>query len=171
MTLHSGEVRGPDDFQRAFATVIKERPQGLLILDDPLFFQYRTSIVDFAAKHRLPAMHPFKESVEAGGFMAYSVRLADMYRRAAVLVDKILKGAKPADLPVEQPTAFELVINPEDGKSSSGLQSRRRCWPVPIRSSNERSEDHGTSARHRHTGPSNFPLQRTAHSRCSRLGR
>jgi len=67
VTLHSGEVRGPDDFQRAFAAVIKERPQGLLILDDPLFFQYRTSIVDFAAKHRLPAMHPFEESVGSRG--------------------------------------------------------------------------------------------------------
>lgn len=116
VTLHSGEVRGPDDFQRAFAAVITERPQGLLILDDPLFFQYRASIVGFAAKHRLPALHPFKESVEAGGLMAYSVSLADMFRRAAIIVDKILKGAKPADLPVEQPTTFELVINLKTAK-------------------------------------------------------
>jgi putative tryptophan/tyrosine transport system substrate-binding protein len=116
VTLHSSEVRGPDDFQGAFATMIKDRPEGLLILDDPLFFQYRTSIVDFAAKHRLPAMHPFKESVEAGGLITYSVNLADMYRRGAVIVDKILKGAKPADLPMEQPTTFELVINLKTAK-------------------------------------------------------
>jgi putative ABC transport system substrate-binding protein len=117
VTLHSGEVRGPDDFQGAFATMIKERPQGLLILDDPLFFQYRTSIVDFAAKHRLPTMHSFRESVEAGGLMTYSVSLTDLYRRAAHSVDKILKGAKPADLPVEQPTKFELVINLKTAKA------------------------------------------------------
>ena len=116
VTLHSGEVRGPDDFQGAFAAMIKERPQGLLVLDDPLFFTFRTSILDFAAKHRLPAMHPFREFVEAGGLMAYSVDLADMYRRAATIVDKILKGAKPADLPVEQPTTFELVINLKTAK-------------------------------------------------------
>jgi putative ABC transport system substrate-binding protein len=117
VTLHSGEVRGPDDFQGAFATMIKERPQALLMLDDPLFFQYRTSIVNFAAEHRLPAMHPFRESVEAGGLIAYSVSLADLYRRAAIYVDKILKGAKPADLPVEQPTKFELVINLKTAKA------------------------------------------------------
>jgi putative ABC transport system substrate-binding protein len=117
VTLHSDEVRGPDDFQGAFATMIKERPQGLLILDDPLFFQYRTSIVDFAAKHRLPAMHPFRESVEAGGLMTYSVSLTDLYRRAAVFVDKILKGAKPGDLPIEQPTKFELAINLKTAKA------------------------------------------------------
>ena len=116
LTLHAGEARGPDDLEGAFATMIKAPTQGLLILDDPLFFRTRGSIVDFAAKHRLPAMYAFRESVEAGGLMAYSVRLAEMYRHAATTVDKILKGAKPADLPVEQPTTFELVINLKTAK-------------------------------------------------------
>ena len=111
VTLQSREVRGPHDFERAFAAITKERPEALLTLDDPLIFQYQTSIVDFAAKKRLPAMHAWRESVEVGGLMAYSANLPDMQRRAATYVDKILKGAKPADLPVEQPTKFELVIN------------------------------------------------------------
>jgi putative tryptophan/tyrosine transport system substrate-binding protein len=111
VTLQSREVRGTDDFERVFAAITKERPEALLTLDDPLIFQYQASIVTFAAKTRLPAMHAFRESVEVGGLMAYSVNLPDMQRRAATYVDKILKGAKPADLPVEQPTTFELAIN------------------------------------------------------------
>jgi putative ABC transport system substrate-binding protein len=110
-------VRGPDDFEAAFAKMRRERPDALMILDDPLLFQYRASIVDFAAKRRLPAMHPFRESVEAGGLIAYSVNLPELNRRAAEYVDKILKGAKPADLPIEQPTKFELVINLKTAKA------------------------------------------------------
>ncbi len=117
VTLQTREVRGPDDFAAAFAKMRRERPDALMILDDPLLFQYRASIVDFAAKRRLPAMHPFRESVEAGGLIAYSVNLAELNRRAAEYVDKILKGAKPADLPVEQPTKFELVINLKTAKA------------------------------------------------------
>jgi ABC-type uncharacterized transport system substrate-binding protein len=117
VTLQSREVRGPHDFERAFAAITKERPEALLAVDDPLVFQYQTSIVDFAAKQRLPAMHAFRESVERGGLMAYSVNLPDMQRRAATYVDKILKGAKPADLPVEQPTTFELAINLKTAKA------------------------------------------------------
>jgi putative ABC transport system substrate-binding protein len=117
VTLQTREVRGPDDFEAAFAKMRRERPDALMILDDPLLFQYRASIVDFAAKRRLPAMHPFRESVEAGGLIAYSVNLAELNRRAAEYVDKILKGAKPADLPIEQPTKFELVINLKTAKA------------------------------------------------------
>jgi putative ABC transport system substrate-binding protein len=117
VTLQTREVRGPDDFEAAFAKMRRERPDALMILDDPLLFQYRASIVDFAAKRRLPAMHPIRESVEAGGLIAYSVNLAELNRRAAEYVDKILKGAKPADLPVEQPTKFELVINLKTAKA------------------------------------------------------
>ena len=117
VTLQSREVRGPDDFERAFAAITKERPEALLTLDDPLVFQYQTSIVDFAAKRRLPAMHPFRESVEAGGLIAYSVNLAELNRRSAEYVDKILKGAKPADLPVVQSTKFEFVINLRSAKA------------------------------------------------------
>ena len=117
VTLQSREVRGPDDFEAAFAKMSRERSDALMILDDPLLFQYRASIVGFAAKKRLPTMHPFRESVEAGGLIAYSVNLAELNRRAAEYVDKILKGAKPADLPVEQPTKFELVINLKTAKA------------------------------------------------------
>jgi putative ABC transport system substrate-binding protein len=111
LRLQSVEVRGPDDFQSALAAMTRARPEALLILADPLILAYRTQIVDFAARRRLPTMHPFRESVEVGGLMAYSVDLPDMYRRAATYVDKILRGAKPADLPIEQPTKFEFVIN------------------------------------------------------------
>ncbi len=117
VTLQTREVRGPDDFEAAFAKMRRERPDALMILDDPLLFQYRASIVGFAAKKRLPTMHPFRESVEAGGLIAYSVNLAELNRRAAEYVDKILKGAKPADLPIEQPTEFELVINLRTAKA------------------------------------------------------
>jgi putative ABC transport system substrate-binding protein len=117
VTLQSREVRGPDDFEAAFAKMSREHPDALMILDDPLLFQYRASIVDFAAKKRLPTMHPFRESVEAGGLIAYSVNLAELNRRAAEYVDKILKGADPAELPIEQPTEFELLINLKTAKA------------------------------------------------------
>ena len=117
MTVYAVDVRGPDDLERGFGTMIKDRPQGLLVLDDPLFVPHRTSIVEFAAKHRLPAMYPFREYAEAGGLMAYSVNLLDLARLAATSVDKILRGAKPSDLPIEQPTTFELVINLRTAKA------------------------------------------------------
>jgi putative ABC transport system substrate-binding protein len=111
LKLQSIQVRGPDDFQGAFTAMTRTRPEALVTLADPLTFTYRAEIVDFAAKSRLPAIHPFRESVEAGGLMAYGVDLPDMFRRAATYVDKILRGAKPADLPIEQPTKFDFVIN------------------------------------------------------------
>ena len=111
ITLHSLEVRSPDDLEGAFALMAKERPDALMTLDDHLFFQHRTSIVDFAAKRRLPAMHASREAAEAGGLVAYIVSASELFRRAAEYTDKILKGAKPGDLPFEQPTKFELVIN------------------------------------------------------------
>ena len=111
LRLQSVEVRGPDDFQGAFAAMTRARPEALLPLADPLIFAHGAQIADFAARSRLPAMHPFREFVEAGGLMAYSVDLTDMYGRAATYVDKILRGAKPADLPIEQPTRFDFVIN------------------------------------------------------------
>jgi ABC-type uncharacterized transport system substrate-binding protein len=105
------EVRSPDDLDRAFDAAIRSRAGALLILDSPLFNTHRTRIVNLAAKNRLPVIYGFGESVEAGGLMAYGVNVVDLWRRAATYVDKILKGARPADLPVEQPTKFELVIN------------------------------------------------------------
>ena len=109
--LQSLEVRGIDDFEKAFRAATKERASALIMLDDAFFFTHRTRIVKLATKSRLPAIYGFTESVEAGGLMSYAANLADMYRRAAVYVDKILKGAKPADLPVEQPKKFEFIIN------------------------------------------------------------
>ncbi len=109
--LRSLVVRGPDEFEGAFQAATQERAGALTLLGDPLMFRHRARNVDLAAKHRLPAMYGTREFVEAGGFMSYGPNLADLFRRAATYVDKILKGAKPADLPVQQPTRFELVIN------------------------------------------------------------
>ena len=117
VTVRAIDVRGPDDIEGRLGAMIKDRPQGLLVLDDPLFIPHRTSIVEFAAKHRLPAIYPFREYAEAGGLMAYSVNLFDLARHAATSVDKILTGAKPSDLPIEQPTKFELVVNLKTGKA------------------------------------------------------
>jgi putative ABC transport system substrate-binding protein len=109
--LQALEARGPDEIDRAFAAVARARTRALLILNDPVFTAHRKRIADLSTKHRLPAFGGTLEYTEAGGLMAYGPSFPDMYRRAATYVDKILKGAKPADLPVEQPTKFELVIN------------------------------------------------------------
>jgi putative ABC transport system substrate-binding protein len=108
LKLQHLEVRGPEDFERVFRVA---RASALLTVDDALVFTHRTQIVKLATKNRLPAIYGFTEFVEDGGLMSYAANLSEMYHRAAVYVDKILKGAKPADLPVEQPTKFELVIN------------------------------------------------------------
>jgi putative tryptophan/tyrosine transport system substrate-binding protein len=106
-----------DAFESALRAATKERPGALFVLFDPLLFLHRTRIVEFANKNRLPAMYPHREYAETGGLMAYGADLRDNFRRAAIYVDKILKGAKPADLPVEQPTKFELVINLKTAKA------------------------------------------------------
>ena len=105
------EARGPNELDGAFAAMARERLGALLVLSDAIFSFHRTRIADLAARSRVPAAYSVRESVEAGGLMSYGASFADLYRRAATYVDKILKGAKPADLPVEQPTRFELVIN------------------------------------------------------------
>jgi putative ABC transport system substrate-binding protein len=110
-------VSGPDALDDVFLRVTKERPDALFVLFDPLMFGHRMRIAEFASKNRLPSMYPHREYAESGGLMAYGVDLRDNYRRAASYVDKILKGAKPADLPVEQPTKFELVINLKTAKA------------------------------------------------------
>ena len=117
LTVRSWEVRAADDFERVFAALSKERPDGLYVAGGgPLLNVNRKRIVEFALKSRLPSMYQSKETVDAGGLMSYGVDLADSYRRVAYYVDRILKGAKPADLPVEQPTKFELVINLKTAK-------------------------------------------------------
>jgi putative ABC transport system substrate-binding protein len=110
------EARGADEIDRAFKTVARERTRAVLILNDPVFTAHRKLTADLSAKHRLPAVSGTLEYTEAGGLMAYGPSFPDMYRRAATYVDKILKGAKPADLPIERPTKFELVINLKTAK-------------------------------------------------------
>jgi len=111
-------ARGPDDFEGAFKAA---RGAGAVLpLGDPAFTRHRTRLTDLADRSRLPAMYVFREFVESGGLMSYGVNLRNNYRRAAYFVDRILKGAKPADLPVEQPTQFELVINMKTAKRHSG---------------------------------------------------
>ena len=111
LTVQSWEVRDTDGFEKVFAALSKERPDGLFVAGGPLMFANGKRIVGLALKSRLPSMYQSKEAVDAGGLMSYGADLADSYRRVAYFVDRILKGTKPADLPVEQPTKFELVIN------------------------------------------------------------
>ena len=114
MTVLPLEVKGPDDIDRAFATIRKERPGGLL--QSVALGRHRRRIVELAAKSRLPAIYVRGQWVAAGGLMSYGSSWPDLFRRAATYVDKILKGAKPADLPVERPTKFELIINLKTAK-------------------------------------------------------
>jgi putative tryptophan/tyrosine transport system substrate-binding protein len=111
LTLQPLEVRGPREFDGAFVAMTRERAHALFGAAGVLTFEHRKTIVDLAAKHRIPTMWGHRQFVEAGGLMSYAVNFYDQVRRAATYVDKILKGAKPGDLPVEQPTKFELVIN------------------------------------------------------------
>jgi putative ABC transport system substrate-binding protein len=109
--LHSLPVRNPGDFEPAFDAVARLRPQALIVVEDPLTSGQMKEIVEFAARARLPALSGFREFAALGGLMSYGADIVDLYRRAAGYVDKICKGASPADLPVEQPNKFELVIN------------------------------------------------------------
>ncbi len=111
VTIISLEVKGPDDMDDTFARIGKERPGALLVVGDKLFATHQKRIFEFVGKSRLPAIYSQRGYVDAGGLMSYGSNFADQYRRVATYVDKILKGAKPADLPVEQPTKFELVVN------------------------------------------------------------
>jgi putative ABC transport system substrate-binding protein len=111
------EVRRPDELDRAFSTMTRERSDALIVFPSSMLFSERRRIVALVAKSRLPSMFNNRESVELGGLISYGTNLADLNRRAATYVDKILQGAKPADLPVEQPIKFELVINLKAAKA------------------------------------------------------
>jgi putative ABC transport system substrate-binding protein len=111
------EARSPADIDRAFSDMTRARAGALTVLTGAMFFIERRRLADLAAKNRLPAVYPWRDGVDAGGLISYGPDLADLYRRAATYVDKMLKGAKPADLPVEQPTKFELVINLKTAKA------------------------------------------------------
>jgi putative ABC transport system substrate-binding protein len=111
LQLRPAEVRGPKELESVFSAMTTGRAGALIVLQQPTLDRLRERIVDLAAKNRLPAMYPNSEYVEAGGLMSYAADIVAMFRRAAVYVDKILKGTKPADLPVEQPKKFEFIIN------------------------------------------------------------
>ena len=104
-------VRVTEELDAAFATLAKNKPQALIILADRIFLHNRARLMDFATQNRLPGVYAYRELVEAGGLMSYGPSYEDLHRRAAGYVDKILKGAKPADLPIEEPNKFDLVIN------------------------------------------------------------
>jgi ABC-type uncharacterized transport system substrate-binding protein len=116
LTVQTWDVRAADGFEKVFAALNKQRPDGLYVSGGPLMAANRKRIVGFALKSRLPSMYYSTEAVEAGGLMSYRADEAESFRRVAYYVDRILKGAKPADLPVEQPTKFELVINLKTAK-------------------------------------------------------
>jgi putative ABC transport system substrate-binding protein len=116
LTMQPWEVRAADGFEKVFAALNKERPDGLYVLGGPLMNANQKQIVGLALKSRLPSMYVRREFVDAGGLMSYEADIAESYRRVAYYIDRILKGAKPADLPVEQPAKFELVINLKTAK-------------------------------------------------------
>ncbi len=111
VTVQSVEFRGPGEFEGAFTTMTREGAEAVIAFSDSVIYSFPQRVADLAARHRIPAMYAYREITEAGGLMSYGPSLPDLYFRSATYVAKILKGAKPADLPVEQPTKFELVIN------------------------------------------------------------
>ena len=116
VTLQDRGVKDPNELDAVFALMTKDQPDGFLALMDPVLNSYQKRILDFLAQNRLPAIFENKTWVEAGGLISYGANYADAHRRAATLMDKILKGAKPADLSVEQPTKFELLVNLKTAK-------------------------------------------------------
>ena len=132
LTLVPVEARGPDTLDQAFATMVRERAQVLVVLSDGVLFNCRGEIGVMAVKDRLPAIAAAREYAESGLLLTYGVDLRDAFRQSAVFVDKIFKGAKPADLPVEQPTKFELVINLKPRRRLAS-RCRRHCSPAPTR--------------------------------------
>jgi len=117
MKVLSLGVRTEKEIEDAFGVMVRERPDALLVLTDRLLLHHRARIMEFAAQHRLPGVHGYREMVEVGGLISFGPSYADMHRRAAYFVDRILKGAKPADLPVERPAKFDLVINLKTAKA------------------------------------------------------
>jgi putative tryptophan/tyrosine transport system substrate-binding protein len=117
LQLHSVPISAETSIEKAFEKIKKEAVQALIVTTDPIFYSQRSQILDLAARNRLPAMYPYRGFPEAGGLISYAPNDRDIFRRAASYVDKILKGANPGDLPIEQPTKFELVINLKTAKA------------------------------------------------------
>ena len=111
LKLDSVDMRKPSELDRALSVIVGTRPDALALLEDSMILSQRTQIATFALEHRLPSISPFREFTEVGGLMSYGASIPDLYRRAAGYIKRILEGAKPAELPIEQPTKFELVIN------------------------------------------------------------
>ena len=111
LTVYNVEVRSPDEFVRAFASMAQERMGAVVVLPDPMLFSQRTRLPELSARHRLPSISSFREEAESGGLISYGPSQRTNFRRATTYIDRILKGAKPGDLPIEQPTKFDLVIN------------------------------------------------------------
>ena len=128
------DVIDPKDIEAAFRAAGKERAGAVLVLASNLFNSHRTQVVELAVKGRLPAIYPYPEYVEDGGLMTYGTSFTDLFRRAATYVDRILKGAKPADLPIEQPKKFEFIINLQSRKADRPDDSARVCWRGRIES-------------------------------------
>ena len=110
-------MKNEEEIKNALAVMARERPGALLVLADRLLLHHRALIMDFAIRYRLPGVHAYRELVEAGGLMSFGPSYADMHRRAAYFVDRILKGTKPGDLPVERPRTFDLVVNLKAAKA------------------------------------------------------
>jgi putative ABC transport system substrate-binding protein len=117
LALQPVSARRPDEIDSAFAAMSRARADGLIVMSDPLFISQRLRIAELVTKRRLPAMYADGYHTEAGGLMSYGPSVPDLFRRAAVYVDRILKGAKPVDLPVERPSKFELVVNLKTAKA------------------------------------------------------
>lgn len=110
--LHLVPYQSPNEFDGAIAGMRRDGDEALLVMPGPIAYNHATRLAELAATHRLPAIMPYQEFAEAGGLMTYGAKFVDMYRRACALVDKLLKGVKPSDVPVERASRFELVINP-----------------------------------------------------------
>ena len=117
VTLQSVEIRTADDFGRAFTSVLKGRAEALVVGPGQFLFTHQRRVVEFALKNRLPSIYAWKDPVSVGGLIGYGVNIPQVYRRAAYCVDKILRGTQPGDLPVEQPTKFDLVVNLRTAKA------------------------------------------------------
>ena len=126
------DVRKPEDITPSFEAAVAKRSDGFAVTNDAVLVASRERITELAAKYRLPTVYSSREYIDAGGLLSYSAHYPDLYRRTAAYVDKIFKGAKPADLPVEQPTKLEIVINLKAAKAL-GLDVPERCSPAPTR--------------------------------------
>lgn len=134
------EARNPAEIEQAFDAATRARATGLIVFDDPVIRSHRTQIVAFAAKRQLPVMYGYREFLDGGGLMSYGPDRVDLYRRTAICVDKILKGARPADLLIEQPTKFELVLNLKTAKALGLTLPRRLLLPADTSWSEARPE-------------------------------